>query len=208
MGQYYYAMLRDPSDGKYIVGHPHHFCYGLKLMEHGTIDSDFTKIVFSMIKNHMMNIAWVGDYAEENDLAKFGTDPSKVKAFIDAAYEKDHEDTQLLERNYPGNKVSGWFGEYLVINHTKKEFFNQHKYWKRVCPDKNPGAEYMIDPLVALGAIGNGKGGGDFWGTGDDEVGRWATDAIELKEINDDDEQWLLSVGYKEIEPTFIEGDN
>lgn len=208
MGQYYYAVLREPGDGKFVIGNPHHFDYGLKLMENGFVDSTFVKTAFSMIIDHPMHIAWVGDYAEEKDLAKFGIDPDKVKAFIDASWETNEHDHNLLERNYPGDKVMGqYFGEFIVINHTKKEFFDQHKYWKRVCPDKNPGAEYMIDPLVALVAIGNGKGGGDFWGKGDEEVGRWATDAIELVPIGRISEEVLIKDGYKEIEPCFIEGE-
>lgn len=204
MGQYYYAVLREPATGKFVIGNPHHFDYGLKLMENGFVDSTFVKIVFSMIIDHPMQIAWVGDYAEEKDLAKFAIDQEKVEAFIEAS----ESGQDLLERNYPGDKVMGqYFGDFLVINHTKKEFFNQHKYWKRVCPNKNPGAEYMIDPLVALVAIGNGKGGGDFWGVGEEEVGRWATDTIELTPIGNIDESDLIRDGYKEIEPCFIESN-
>ena len=204
MGQYYYAMLREPATGKYVVGKPRHFCHGAKLMENGCIDSSFVKIVFSMIKDHAMNIAWVGDYAEEEDLNRFGIDPTKVKEFIRAANQAIHKDNQLLERHFPGEKVSGWFGGYLAVNHTKKEFLNQSNYLK-VCPGKRRELWQMIDPLVALVAIGNGKGGGDFYGTNGDQVGRWATDAIELKELNDENEEALLHDGYKEIEFTFIE---
>lgn len=208
MGQYYYAALRDPADGKMIIGNPHHFDYGLKLMENGFVDSTFVKIVFSMLMDHPMQVAWVGDYAQEKDLLKFNVDSSKVKVFIDESWEKNDADQELLERYYPGDKVMGhYFGEFVVINHTKKEFFDQHKYWKRVCPSKNPGAEYMIDPLVALVAIGNGKGGGDFWGVGEEEVGRWATDTIEITPIGNINESDLIRDGYKEIEPCFIEGE-
>lgn len=208
MGQYYYAVLREPATGKFVIGNPHHFDYGLTLMENGFVDSTFVKTVFSMIMDHPMQIAWVGDYAKEDDLTKFAINPSKVKAFIDASWETNESDHDLLERNYPGDKITGhYFGEFIVINHTKKEFFNQYEYWKRVCPDKIPGAEYMIDPLVAMVAIGNGKGGGDFWGSGDEVVGRWATDTIELTPIGNIDEEILIKDGYKEIEPRFIEGE-
>ena len=206
MGQYYYAVLREPATGKFVVGNPHHFDYGLKLMENGFVDSTFVKTVFSMIIDHPMQIAWVGDYAKEDDLTKFAVDTSKVKAFIDASWGTNESDHDLLERNYPGNKIFGhYFGEFLVINHTKKEFFNQYKYWKRICPGKNPGAEYMIDPLVALVAIGNGKGGGDFWGSGEEEVGRWATDLISLIPNTTESEVFLNKDGFKEISPCFIE---
>ena len=206
MGQYYYAALRDPADGKMIIGNPHHFDYGLKLMENGFIDSTFVKIVFSMIQDHPMQVAWVGDYAQEKDLLKFNIDSSKVKVFIDESWEKNDADQELLEHYYPGEKVIGaYFGEFIVINHTKKEFFDQREYWNRNFKGKSPRAEYAIDPLVALIAIGNGKGGGDFWGVGEEEVGRWATDFIEVSKITNAGE--LVKLGYKEIKPCFIEGE-
>lgn len=206
MGQYYYAVLREPATGKFVVGNPHHFDYGLKLMENGFIDSTFVKIVFSMIQDHPMQIAWVGDYAQEKDLLKFNIDSSKVKVFIDESWKKNDADQELLERYYPGEKVIGaYFGEFIVINHTKKEFFDQKEYWNRNFKGKSPRAEYAIDPLVALIAIGNGKGGGDFWGAGEEEVGRWATDFIEVSKTTNVDE--LVKLGYKEIKPCFIEGE-
>lgn len=205
MGQYYYAIIKDTKNNKFIIGDPHHFNEGLKLMENGYVDSTFTKIVFSMIRNNPMRIAWVGDYAKKDDLKKFGTDENLVDEFIYAGYDdKNISDDQWLERNYPGSRVMGWFGESLVINHTKKEFFSQDEYWKRNFRFSNPRAEFAIDPLVALIAIGNGKGGGDFWGIGEDEVGRWATDEIEItSEIG---AETLAKDGYKQIYPKFIEG--
>lgn len=206
MGQYYYAVLKEKEDGKFIIGNPHHFDYGLKLMENGFVDSTFVKTVFSMIQDHPMNIAWVGDYAEEKDLLKFGVKPDTIKEFIKESWEKEDHEQELLERNFPGDKVMGaYFGEFIVINHTKKEFFDQREYWNRNFKGKSPRAEYAIDPLVALVAVGNGKGGGDFWGIGEEEVGRWATDLIEVSKTTSVNE--LVRLGYKEIKPCFIEGE-
>ena len=207
MGQYYQAILKDPESRRMIRGNPHHFCEGIKLMEHGYVDSTFVNIVFSMLRDHPMHLTWVGDYAERRDLNKFGTDPNLVNKFIKFAWEAPEKDSQQIERHYDGEKLSGmWFGQFTVINHTKKEFFNQNKYWNRNFSGTNPRAEYAIDPLVALTAVGNGKGGGDFWGKGDEEVGRWATDLIEIVSISDVGEKSLIRDGYKEIEPCFIEG--
>lgn len=206
MGQYYYAVLREPTTGKLVIGNPHHFDFGLKLMENGSIDSTFVKTVFSMIQDHPMNIAWMGDYAEEKDLLKFGIKPDTIKEFIQGSWEKGDHEQELLERHFPGEKIMGaYFGEFIVINHTKKEFFNQREYWNRNFKGKSSRAEYAIDPLVALVAIGNGKGGGDFWGVGEEEVGRWATDLIEVSKTTNADE--LIKLGYEEIKPCFIEGE-
>ena len=207
MGQYYYAVLREPSTGKFIIGSPHHFCEGLKLMENGIMDSTFTKVIYSMLKNKIMNLAWVGDYAEPDDLKEFNTAEKKVQKFIDAANDEEIKPSQWVEKHYDGEKVSSWFGEFVIVNHTKKEFLSQREYLQHV---PNPykardNGEWLIDPLVALTAIGNGKGGGDYHGTDEHMVGRWATDAIEVIPETEDEINTLLGWGYTRIEPIFRE---
>ena len=207
MGQYYYTVLREPATGKTVVGIPFHFDQGLKLLENGIMDTFYMKAVMSMLIDHPMNVAWVGDYAEPEDLKKFGTSVTKVRAFIDAAYKKEEVPTsRLLEKNYNGDKVSIFMDEWVMINHTKKEFVDLKKYVeelrKMVDRDKY---YYGINPLAALTAIGNGKGGGDFWGTHEEDVGRWACDAIELKQRYEATPEALIADGYTEFEGLFIE---
>ena len=41
----------------------------------------------------------------------------------------------------------------------------------------------MIHPLPLLTSVGNGRGGGDYRGTLQDEVGTWAGDLIETQDV-------------------------
>lgn len=207
MGQYYYAVLREPSTGRFIIGSPHHFGEGLKLMENGVMDSLFTRVVYTMLKRKIMNLAWVGDYAKPDDLKAFGTPKKKVQKFIDVANDEVIKPRQWIEKHYDGEKISGWFGEYIIVDHTKKEFLDQKEYLEHV---PNPyrareAGEWLVDPLVTLTAIGNGKGGGDYHGTDEEYVGRWATDEIEVIPNTQEELNFLLEAGYNRIEPIFRE---
>ena len=153
-----------------------------------------------------MQLAWVGDYAEEEDLDAFGTDRKTVKAFIDAGNKERYQDDEWIERHFIGDNVSSnWFGQFLVVNHTKKEFLSQKTYLGKV-PNPHLPDECLIDPTVALTAIGNGKGGGDYNGSDMEFVGRWATDIIEYQENSQENLDFLAKHGYTEITPLFIEG--
>lgn len=212
MGQYYTVVLRRPSTKNYIIGNPGHFGYGPKLWENGCIDSVFTKVVYAMLREHTMNVAWVGDYAETQDLLVFGTPEDKVEPFIEQEKRDGNKlvvdgdiNYNQIERFYNGSLFMGhFFGDAIVINHTKREFFDQEVYLKRANVED---IWKQIDPLVVLTAIGNGKGGGDYMGKNANWAGRWATDAIKVKSKSEVDLDELKKDGYEEIFPDFIEED-
>ena len=67
-------------------------------------------------------------------------------------------------------------------------------------PNWDEGNTWTIHPLPILTCIGNGRGGGDYYGTNMDMVGAWAMDRITFTE------EW--PVAYREVEyqkVTFIE---
>lgn len=96
-------------------------------------------------------VAWVGDYAYSADGLNIpdGIDVAKLHEIAwgdNSNTQEIHKDELYLD------------GKYLV-NHTKKIYLNCDDYKLR---SNNCG--WVIHPLPLLTAIGNGLGGGDYYG--------------------------------------------
>lgn len=182
MGQYYNAVTKDKNGvvtiyDLQVKGEDFN---GYKLMEHSWWANSFCKFISSKIKDNPMNIAWIGDYAE----------PDEIKA---SGFPEDV--TQGNEKS--GKPVTFELDsvEYLV-NHTSKEYVLLKKYKKL----SNNG-RWIIYPISLLTAIGNGRGGGDYHHENPnyDMVGGWAGDLIELTNDKNKIE------GYSELDVYFKE---
>ena len=62
---------------------------------------------------------------------------------------------------------------------------------------------WVLNPIAILTAVGNGRGGGDYFGSDMEQVGRWAGDAIFISEINPTDAE--IFQNYSELNVTFKE---
>lgn len=159
MGQYYTPIIKR---GKKLEGYcSHHYNTGLKLVEHAYINNCFTETVMAELFDNPGRLAWVGDYAEENDVkSEFASE------FIQA-------ERNFQEKDYSRPESSKSKYQY-VINCDKKEYIDIKKYCKIF--DKE---DYVIlHPVPLLTAIGNGKGGGDYFGSNMEMIGSWACDTI------------------------------
>ena len=167
MGQYYTAVLKD-ENGK-LKGY---YDYGLKLMEHSYFMNSYVNTICNKIYNKPHNVAWVGDYAEEEN--EF-TDYERNR--------KGHHQVKHTRKN---------FMECLLINHTKKQVLDLTDYYNNSIInyyEKGRRDNWVIHPLPLLTAFGNGSAGGDYQGEkaiNKDKVGIWAGDLIEIKPYNDD----------------------
>ena len=139
---------------------------GMKLLEHSWWKNSFVNTICKMIFENPAHIIWMGDYA--NDVI-------------------DENNSQLKEKYKKvwGEKVKSQGvkkdillldGLYLV-NHTKKEYINCDEYKKR-CLTKDG---WCIHPLPLMTALGNGQGGGDYFGQNEEIVGYWAGDEISIE---------------------------
>lgn len=187
MGQYYTpVIMKDDKISTFL-------CYdygnGAKLMEHSYIGNSFTETVLKQLLNKPARLAWVGDYAEPEDVEN-----ELAEKFIkiennDEPYRKKPKKVGAMENS----------AMLVFINHSKKEYIDITYYIL-----KNGADRYgcIIHPIPLLTAIGNGKGGGDYRGKNEDIVGRWACDVIEAR-------TWIDTTkykDYKEIYPEFNEG--
>lgn len=148
---------------------------GLKLMEHAYLGNTFTEVVVKQLLNNKANLAWVGDYADnENDRQL------PFLAWLPSDYAPKLE---------IGEMENSW--GLFFINHTKKEYFSMSVY---INQSQLVYGYSMIHPLPLLTALGNGRGGGDYKGDCMDMVGVWACDEIEAK-------SWFEDKTYKDITP-------
>ena len=136
---------------------------GLKLMEHSWVGTRLTQAVETLLYNKPQQIAWAGDYDENHDFYKQGTNGNKVQPTISSIFTDK-------ERNKH---------TFYIVNRTKKCAVRipdmpaeDCKWW-----------EMKVHPLPLLTATSNGLGGGDYYGKANaDKVGTWATDLIEVRE--------------------------
>jgi hypothetical protein len=147
---------------------------GLKLMEHSWLENDFVNGVLESIWENPCNVAWVGDYAYDD-------------SDFDERYTKDTYETVWGEgqdeRERPFDEVPTTHRDGYILNLDKGVYIDLRRY-ASVAGFKPKWSEdtWTIQPLPLLTCIGNGRGGGDYWGTCMDMVGSWAMDRIEFTE--------------------------
>lgn len=207
MGQYYEVYTKD-TKGAIKIFSP---TGGLKIMEHSWWKNDFVNAIATMLNWDPHRVAWIGDYAEPDDC--MGTEECiKMEAMemVNSIFDMEeaslevNKEGQLSEEN---KVLQLTMDNKFLINHTKKEFINLTKYYKQ-CVDSDG---WCIHPLPLLTAVGNGRGGGDYYSeNGAKDVGRWAFDLLEIDDLppqlsNTCKGAALMQPEYKEICPFFQE---
>ena len=202
MGQYYRCLTTDKEGNDTIYslqikgwqgygedesGAPTY--NGVKLMEHSWLGNSFMMAISQKIYLNPLQIAWVGDYA--NDYRwESGTEFKPNPEWLwNKAWESNPEEVDIE----PADANFTIRGKYLV-NHTLEQFLDIDRYIMRSTED-----DWCIHPLSLLTACGNGLGGGDYWRKGLDieEVGAWCWDSISFEDE--------IPEGYEEVYVTFVE---
>ncbi len=179
MGQYFRACIKQNGNLKIysFLGHA-------KLTEHSWCSNGSINVLCQQIYNSSAAIAWVGDYADDFPLYR---EVWPVSDYLDVS--EDAADALL------GNKQANLNGKYLV-NLTKAEYVDFDEYF-----EKSSMSYGCLHPLPILTCVGNGEGGGDYYGKrGKKFVGTWCFDEIMLS-----DKKPARGLGYKKIHPVFID---
>ena len=171
MGQYYRVLARrNNKDTVYSLqtnkfretGNYEHY-NGVKLMEHSWWRNDFCEAFTKTLLDKPTRVAWVGDYAEEDECNELGFSYNGVWNRKKFRYIKAL-DFPLANFKY-------------LVNNTKKIYVDLQKYYKASVNDG-----WCIYPISLLTAVGNDRGGGDFHDSdgneGYSDVGAWAFDEI------------------------------
>jgi len=176
MGQYYAIAMKD-SNGDIEVNHRKlkgHDYIMAKLLEHSWMKNDLLCTVCAKLEQfEPCRIAWVGDYANEKN--EDGEEELFEITHGDISYADvwgEHQTHEVVWDAEPFDPK----GKYL-INHTKKVYLSFDKYI-----EKNEKDGWCLHPLSLLTAVGNGRGGGDYYEElpDYDQVGTWAWDEIEI----------------------------
>lgn len=174
MGQYYTPLTQKGDDLKtrksYTLKYKGEF-NGYKLTEHSWWYNPAMNAFVRLIYRNPLRVAWVGDYSKERFLIKYNRN-NEVELTID-------------ELNLEG---------LYLVNHSKKVYLDCSDYFTRCLCDG-----WCLHPLSLLTAVGNGEGGGDYYGENSEDVGAWAWDIISVE-----DEP---PAAFKEVKYTFIEND-
>ena len=173
MGQYYRPILGDKYglngrvfdrsvDGQYTLA---------KLMEHSWWPNPFVNAFSEFLYKEPSRVCWVGDYGNEPEDFYF----PNCSAFYVPCYRAIWGDGVILE-SVSSSDFS--LDNKFLLNHDTKEFVDLNEY-KANSVDKH---DWTIHPLPLLTAVGNDRGGGDFYegNTGFEDVGIWAWHLISI----------------------------
>lgn len=190
MGQYYRLAFRRHGEDNVVVNGRKYRGSGYisgKLMSTSYIGNFFVNAVCRELQRNPCRIVWVGDYTEDDELAK----TTNGEVSMEMVYGSDPVHRFGSAKNF------SYRGKYLV-NLTKGVYISFDEYLKNH-PEKD--MDYGIEhPLPILASIGNGRGGGDYSGRNMDCVGSWAWDEISITKKRPE--------GMEEICPVFIEDDH
>ena len=161
MGQYYMPIIKRGNKLRRVYSHD--FGNGLKLMEHSYIDNNFVNVVANNLVENPAQLYWVGDYAEVNDFVS----PSMFDRIYGYAWNRKTKRRTTLEET---NEDFDWNQDWYFVNTTQKKYIKMPKFKPEF---------WTYNPISLLTAIGNGRGGGDYWGD-NNMVGCWAGDKVYL----------------------------
>lgn len=199
MGQYYLVVVGSKCGWNKQVYYPLDFDEGLKLMEHSYVDSDFCKKIHSLIYKNPKRIIWVGDYANEK---------------TDEYYSVHNRNQEPMPKSVPNYKFA-WgskashrskdislagadidYEHSYLVNHTIKSYIDLKSYYKY----SSTNIWGVIDPLPILTVVGNGRGGGDYFGSNENRIGSWRWHLISIEDSPPDGYTKLSSKNYSFVE--------
>ena len=175
MGQYYKPI--NLESGQWLYSHD--YGSGLKLMEHSWIGNQFVgaamKVMIEGGPWYKKPIVWCGDYYNEEgeeDYYGHADDDMKIRP-EESLSEKEQLDA-------------------ILVNHTTKEYV----LYSKMAGDLDG---WRINPLPLLTALGNGRGGGDYYDNqpDSDKVGIWAKHILSI--------EFGIPSGYTELKVAFRE---
>ena len=188
MGQYYYPTFFKQKGKRYYSSqfYSHDYGNGLKLTEHSYVGNNFVETVLTQLFNNPQRVYWCGDYFEKKDFA----DEADYKR-MRRAWKSFREDDGGRKYNHP-EEVQDFSGDKFIVNHTKKCFINMKRY-SEIAPT-NEWVDVPLHPLCLLTAVGNTRGGGDYYGPNKEDCGCWAGDLIEIKA-----NEFVVPEGYTDV---------
>ena len=222
MGQYYTFVNMDKAERLYS----HAFGAGLKLTEGCYVGSSYMEAISHLLAGPWKGdrVFYCGDYAWGNPDGSAGERLHKLAQQDPYEFAEQCEDISTRFAACEGNTrlesfeiadgrhgfrsvpLEGTFDikpEHYryIVNETKGIFVDREVApvaW--VWTNEGGFGITRADPLPLFMAIGNGLGGGDYWGPNENQIGSWAGDAIVPTNERPGE-------GFREIASPFDEND-
>ena len=179
MGQYYKTVIvrENKSDDKDILSVDNDCEFrcswvGLKLMEHSYLHNIWIETIAFFIYKQRVRMAHVGDYAYEY--------PQYELAYNNHVKRENVDTSQCFNDN--GDRIYFDYKDKYLVNWDKAIYINFNEYMKL---SKASWAEdVVVCPFTLLTALGNGRGGGDYWENNPNfnQIGTWAWDLISIED--------------------------
>ena len=189
MGQYYNIAIKPRGEDvvineRNISGYDYIMA---KLMEHSYMGNDLCKCVGKLLEEKPCRVSWVGDYSEQDELDRI------TRGCL--SYDKAWNGKSDPAFDPPGD--FSWRGK-ILVNHDRSLYLDLDEYTEEA--ESNSG-DWIICPIPLLTAIGNGRGGGDYYENNhdSDKVGTWAWDELEILPKD------KVPEGYEKFECLFYE---
>jgi len=195
VGQYYKIAFRNVGMAiKAKVVDPGYVRTSRKLTEHSYIGNMLCDAFAWMIHCNPTKIIWCGDYAEDVEEKTQG-----LLSLGDIHWDENVTVPKgIKETIVATNRKFNYNGRFLV-NHSIREYLDFNDYFA-TCGGKGEGGD-TYNPIPLLTAVGNGLGGGDYYGVDRERyVGAWAWDSISIEDE--------LPRGYCRITPRFMDKRN
>lgn len=205
MGQYYKVINIDKKE--YMRPD-----MGLKLMEWSYNRNLMVLNLMKKLANEWKGdrVFVVGDYAISQERERNSYDYSvleKIESEL-GIYKKKEEGYFMSLYHYaednfkeiPLQKLKNEQYRY-IYNHNKKEFIDlEHCPLAWLYKENDKYHTVRIAPISLALALGNGMGGGDYWGNNEELVGMYINDVQNLEITKE-----FLNVEYEELRPEFYE---
>lgn len=205
MGQYYKVALKIGSEKTGIYENDSY----RKLTEFSWCNNSFSDFIASRLFKNKGRVAWVGDYSEIRDDDDHDTEQKNINFLCRNGILTKGRINSLYRSAWQTERTNKWqvvdfdFKGKFILNHDKRQFLDCDKYLQN-SQDKDG---WILSPLAMLTAIGNGKGGGDFYSDDSemvDNIGIWAWNELEIVDCNPSENKEAYPT-WREVEFKFIE---
>jgi len=207
MGQYYKVINIDKKE--YMRPN----C-GLKLMEWSYNRNPLILNLMEKLANEWKGdrVFVVGDYAVAHDIELDSYDRKtleNIEQELGIFYKKENGYYKsiygFVDENFKEIELEKLENEEYkyIYNHNKKEYIDlEHCPLAWLYVEKGKYQAVRIAPISLALALGNGMGGGDYWGNNEELVGMFLNDVRSLEITKEP-----LNLDYKEVRPEFYEGE-
>ena len=211
MGQYFLPIFLSETDKTQIRAwiEPHTFDYGSKLAEWSAFGSLVPLVLERLLSRGGMfyrtRFVCAGDYADpempempemlgtetgnetESPVNLYRKAIGATEALLDRGRDQYGNYTNEHRQLFPtlrslqvddADLKTMYYSQYFV-NHSKKQYLDMKRYTEQTNESDPIFRKYH--PLPLLTAEGNGRGGGDYFGSEIEKVGIWARDVVSFE---------------------------